>query len=48
MDGTLKWSRRRTVVVQGERHGRNLAIKIEKAVGAAPFGFSLVPFLHFC
>ena len=29
LDGTLKWSRGRTVVVQGERHQRNLAIRTE-------------------
>ena len=29
MDGTLKWSRGATVVVQGERHQRSFAIKTE-------------------
>ena len=29
MDGTLKWSRGRTAVVQGERHQQNLAIRTE-------------------
>ena len=29
MDGSLKWSRGRTVVVQGERHLQGLAIKTE-------------------
>ena len=29
LDGTLKWSRGRTVVVQGERHQRRLAIRTE-------------------
>ena len=31
LDGTLKWSRGRTVVVQGEWHQRSLAIGIEKS-----------------
>ena len=29
LDGTLKWSRGRTVVVQGERHQWSLAIRTE-------------------
>ena len=29
MDGTLKWSRGRTVVVQAERHQRRLPIRTE-------------------
>ena len=29
LDGTLKWSLGRTVVVQGERHQRRLAIRTE-------------------
>ena len=29
LDGTLKWSRGRTVVVQGEKHQRSLAIRRE-------------------
>ena len=33
LDGTLKWSRGRTVVVQGERHQQSLAIRTE-ATGA--------------
>ena len=30
LDGTLKWSRGRTVVVQEERHQRIFSIRIEK------------------
>ena len=30
LDGTLKWSHIRVVVVQGERHQRSLAVRIEK------------------
>ena len=29
LDGTLKWSIGRTVIVQGERHQRRLAIRTE-------------------
>ena len=29
LDGTLKWSLGKTVVVQGERHQRRLAIRTE-------------------
>ena len=33
LDGTLKWSRGRIVVVQGERHQRSLAIRTEDTAG---------------
>ena len=33
-DGTLKWSRGRAVVVQGERHQRSLAIRTEDTATA--------------
>ena len=33
LDGTLKWSRGRTVVVQGEGHQRSLAIRTEDTAG---------------
>ena len=32
LDGTLKWSCERTVVVQGKSHSRCLAIRIEKSL----------------